>query len=237
MSSVKGQKMVIIGGSSGMGFASAKQLAELGAEVVIAGRVKEKLLGAQKRIKGTVQSHCLDINDEHAVKEFFHKVGSFDHLITPAASTSSGTFIDSQAARASFDSKFWGQYHAAKYGSLHMRSGGSIVLFSGTYGKRPISNVGIMAAINCAIEGLARALAVDLAPIRVNVICPGYIDTPVWKKVEEKERENLFNDMKRELAVKRLGTADEVAQGVLYLITNSYTTGTILYIDGGYALR
>ena len=184
-----------------------------------------------------METFVLDSTDESSVKEFFQKTGKFDHLITPAASTSSGTFIDSKTARSSFDSKFWGQYHAAKYGSSFIRSGGSMVLFSGTYRKRPIPHVGIMAAINSAVEGLARMLAVELAPIRVNVICPGYIDTPVWDKLPKKDQEVLFNSMTEKLPIKRLGKSEEVAQGVIYLITNQYTTGTTLFVDGGYTLR
>lgn len=234
---IENQRIVIIGGSSGLGLATAIRAGSLGARVVIGGRSAERLIAAKGQIPGGAEEFCVDTHDEKSVEAFFSKIGSFDHLVTPGAESSPGTFQDASIARKSFDSKFWGQYYAAKHGVPHMRKGGSIVFFSGVLGQRPLPHMAIMASINSAVEGLARALAVELAPLRVNVIAPGSIDSPRLSSMPEREKEALVTRLTQQLPLRRLGIPDEVAQGVLYLISNGYVTGTTLCVDGGYVLR
>jgi NAD(P)-dependent dehydrogenase (short-subunit alcohol dehydrogenase family) len=237
--SLADKRIVIIGGSSGMGLATAKAAAAQGARVVIAGRSREKLEKAQGEISGPVEAMALDISNEPGVKAFFAGVGEFDHLTTPGSTIRGGPFLtlDTAQARGDFDSKFWGQYLAAKYGAPFIRPGGSIVFFSGIYAARPQAGVSSIAAINSGIEGLARALAVELAPIRVNVVSPGVVDTPRYAAVAAEPREAMFKAYAAAVPVKRVGRPDDVAQTVLYLMTNEFTTGSTIFVDGGFTLR
>lgn len=228
---MKGKRIVLIGGSAGIGLATAKMAQAQGATLVIAGRSQEKLDHAAKEL-GKVETHQVDIADEGAIQRFFAKVGNFDYLVVTGGMSSSGDCLtlDTKVAKASFDNKYWGQYFAVKYGAPHMSKSGAIVLFAGVFGKRPSPHTAVMSSINGAIESLARALAQELYPIRINVVSPGPIDT---------ER---LADLKapadtRGLVIQRLGKPEEVAQAVLYLLTNGYTTGSTLTPDGGYLVK
>jgi NAD(P)-dependent dehydrogenase (short-subunit alcohol dehydrogenase family) len=228
------KKIVIIGGSSGMGLATAKMLHSLGHEIVIASRSKDKLKKAVQEI-GKAESCILDVTNEKDIARFFDFVGPFDHLITSAASFTMGPFLKmpSTEARDFFDSKFWGQYLAAKLGAPHIRKGGSITFFCGVAGQKPFMHFAAGSAINAAIEGLTRALALELSPIRVNAISPGTVVTPVWDGLPEKERQAEFEETARRLLVKRVGQPEDIAKAICYLIQCGYATGSIVYVDGG----
>lgn len=234
-----GKRIVIIGGSSGIGLATARMAVSEGASVVIASRSSSKLERAAGEIPGKVEAATVDIRDENSLKRFFGDVGPFDHLTTPGAEVAGGHFLDLdiQEARKAFDSKFWGQYQAARYGAPRIRSGGSMVLFSGSNSQRPLSQASVRAAVNSAIEGLTRALAVELSPLRVNAVSPGLVDTPLHGHVPKERREAFFQAIAATVPLKRVGQAEEIAQTVLYLMTNGYTTGSTLFVDGGYTLR
>jgi NAD(P)-dependent dehydrogenase (short-subunit alcohol dehydrogenase family) len=236
---LKGKRVVIIGGSSGIGLATAKLAACAGAGVVIASRSPGKLERASAEIPGEVEAVAVDLRDENSLQRFFDHVGKFDHLTTPAAEVTDGPFldVDLRQARAAFDSKFWGQYQAARYGAPGILDGGSITLFSGSNSQRPLPQASVRAAINGAIEGLTRALAVELAPIRVNAVSPGPVDTPLHDHLPEERREALFQAVAASLPLKRIARPEEIAQTVLYLMTNGFTTGSTLFVDGGYTLR
>jgi NAD(P)-dependent dehydrogenase (short-subunit alcohol dehydrogenase family) len=234
-----GKRIVVIGGSSGIGLATATMAVCEGASVVIASRSSARLEKAAREIPGKVEVAAVDVRDESSVRHFFDHVGDFDHLTTPCAGVAGGNFLDLdlQAARKAFDSKFWGQYHAARYGAPRIRSGGSITLVSGSNSQRPLPQASVRAAVNSAVEGLARALAVELSPIRVNAVSPGPVDTPLHDHLPKERRDALFQAVAASLPVKRIGKAEEIAQTVLYLMTNGFTTGSTLYVDGGYTLR
>lgn len=233
------KRIIIIGGSSGMGLATAIAATAAGARVVIASRSPEKLETARREIGGDAEALTLDVQDEAAVQAFFARVGEFDHLTAPGNVAAGGPFLtrETAAVRADFDSKFWGQYLAAKYGAPQIRAGGSIVLFSGIYSQRPSPGVSGIAAINSALEGLARALAVELAPIRVNAVSPGLVDTPIFDSMPKAAKDEMFQSFAAAAPVKRVGRPEEVAQAVLHLMANPFTTGTTLFVDGGYILR
>jgi NAD(P)-dependent dehydrogenase (short-subunit alcohol dehydrogenase family) len=235
----QGKKIVVIGGSSGMGLATARAAAAEGARVVIASRSEEKLRQAKTQIQGSVEGLTINVMDEGSVKAFFDRVGEFDHLTTPGSEAVLGPFLslDTQAARKAFDSKFWGQYHAAKYGAPKIRTGGSITFFAGIWSQRPIPRASVVAAINSAIEGLGRALAMELAPIRVNTVSPGIVDTPLYAGMASDKREAMFKEAAASIPAKRIAKPEEIAQTVLYLMSNGYTTGSTLYVDGGATLR
>jgi NAD(P)-dependent dehydrogenase (short-subunit alcohol dehydrogenase family) len=236
--SLKEKKVVIIGGSSGMGLASAKAAAAEGAYVLIAGRSRENLQKALDEIEGEADGHTLDVTREDEVRDFFTGLGTFDHLVTTAATGAVGPFmeIESAAVRSVFESKFWGQYYAARYGATGIQPGGSITMFAGVASQKPLPGLVAYAAVNGAIEGLCRTLAVELAPLRVNVVSPGIVMTPAYRGMPEQEREAMFRTLADKLPVKRVGRPEDVARTVLYLMQNGYTTGTVLYVDGGHRL-
>ncbi|WP_311080737.1 SDR family oxidoreductase [Paenibacillus polymyxa] len=235
---MQNQKIVIIGGSSGIGLETAKQVISLGAEVVIASRSEDKLHKAKEMLGPRAVIHVLDTSDEQQVKSFFEKVGPYDHLIVSAAETSGGSFLqlETNQARKLFENKFWGQYYAAKYGASQLSSEGSITLFSGVVAYKTMIGSSALGAVNAAVSNLGQTLALELAPIRVNVVSPGIIDTPSRSKMPENTRNQFYDTVAHKLPVKRVGLAEDVARGVLYLIQNQFVTGTVLHVDGGHIL-
>lgn len=235
---LKDKKVVIIGGSSGIGLESAKQLIAQGAEVIIASRSEDNLKNAKEQLGVRATAYILDTTQEQQVQSFFEKIGQFDHLVVSAAETSSGLFLqtDTAQARKLFENKFWGQYYAAKYGASKILPNGSIILFSGVVAYKSIVGSAILGAVNAAISNLGQTLALELAPIRVNIVSPGIIDTPSRSKMPEEARNNFYNTVENKLPVKRVGKAEDVAQSVLYLLQNSFVTGTVLHVEGGHIL-
>ncbi|WP_028551562.1 SDR family oxidoreductase [Paenibacillus sp. UNC451MF] len=237
---LKDQRVVIIGGSSGIGLAVAKQTIEQGGQVVIAGRSIDKLEQARQLLgNGSIEMHPLDNRNVDELQTFFEKIGSFDHLFTPGASYVRGPITsDLEIACSCFDAKFWPQYNAVKYGVPYISSNGSIVLMSGAFSQRPLADGASYAACNGAIESLGKALAVELAPVRVNVISPGTIHTSFnWEGAEQAVRDKSYEEYTRLNLLGRVGHAYEAAHTTIYLMTNGFTTGSTLFPDGGYILR
>ncbi|MEW6440845.1 MAG: SDR family oxidoreductase [bacterium] len=235
--SLAGKTVLITGGSSGMGFASAQALAAAGASVWIASRSEKRLQDAAARLGKGTRTSTLDVTCESEVKAFFEKCDPFDHLVTCAAGTAMGFFAFSETApvRDYFESKFWGQYLTARYGSQKIRPGGSITLFSGAANKKATAMMTPSAAINGAIEGLARTLAQELAPIRVNVVSPGLIDTELHAGMPADQKAGLFAMVAQSLPIKRVGLPEDAARAVLFLIECEYATGSVVSVDGGYS--
>jgi len=231
--SIEAQSVVIIGGSSGIGLAIAKEAVDAGADVTIAGRSQSKLEQARQAISGDVSTHAVDVSDEESVKGFCSKVGPVDHLVITGSSVKTGSLreLSLADARASMDSKFWGQYMAARYAQI--RPKGSITLFSGILSRRPLAGLASLAAINAAVEALGRALAVELAPVRVNVISPGLTDTPAHAAMPENVRRGIFAAAAKRSLVGRVGKPEDIASLALELMCNSFMTGVVVDIDGG----
>lgn len=232
------KRIVIIGGSSGIGLAAAKLVVAQGGEVIIASRSSEKLEKAKMELDGQVKSYVLDITKEEEVKLFFANVGTIDHLVVTAAETAGGSFLlsDTETDKKMFDNKYWGQYYATKYGAKTISPEGSITLFSGIVAYKAMVGSATLSAINAAVAALGKTLALELAPIRVNVISPGIIDTPSRSKMPEVSRNEFYMGVANKLPVKRVGEADDVAKGILYLLSNSFVSGTVLHVDGGHTL-
>ena len=234
-----GRRIVVLGGSSGIGLATAQAAAREGAKLVIASSRKARLDEALATLPTGTQGQVLDLADGDATQALFAKLSDFDHLVYTAGETlqlGPLATTDIEPARRFFTLRYWGAYCAAKYGSGHIRKGGSIVFTSGIAGKRPHAGWSLGASICSAMEGLTRALAVELAPIRVNIVSPGVVRTPLWANMTEADREALYQQMADYLPVQHVGDAAEIAQAYLYLMRQSYSTGQVIVVDGGAVL-
>ncbi|MGW3013074.1 SDR family oxidoreductase [Streptomyces sp. NPDC001219] len=236
---LQGRTVVLIGGGSGIGLRVAHQAVAAGAQVVLGGRTPERLAAAAAELGCRASWRPVDTTDRSSLTSFFAELDRVDHLFTSAASYRVGPMreLSDEDAESPFVSKFWGQYHAVRAALPKLAEDGSVVLMSGAAGARPPVAAPAYAACNSAIEGLGRGLAVELAPVRVNVVSPGTIDGNLWAHRPERDREAAFAQYRRDTVLGRLGTEDEVAQTVLFLFTNGFTTGATLYPDGGYTLR
>jgi len=232
------QRVVIIGGSSGIGLETAKQAIKLGSDVIIASRSEQKLEKAKEALGFKTTTYQLDTTNESQVRSFFDKVGPYDHLVVSAAETSGGPFLQTETAqvRKLFENKFWGQYYAAKYGAAQISPNGSITLFSGVVAYKAMMGSSALGAVNAAVSNLGQTLALELAPIRVNIVSPGIIDTPSRSKMSAEARNQFYEALAGKLPVKRVGKAEDVAQSVLYLLQNQFVTGTVLHVEGGHLL-
>lgn len=236
MMGLDGQRIVVLGGSSGIGLATAQAAAREGGAVVIASHRQARVDAALATLPAGAEGHVLDLADDAAVEALFRRIGAFDHLVFTAGETLRlGPLSDTDpvAARRFFDLRYWGAVTAAKFGSPQIRPGGSIVFTSGTAGHRPRAGWALGASICAAMEGLTRALAVELAPIRVNIVAPGLVRTALWAEMPEADREALYRGAAARLPVGHAGEAEEVAQAYLYLMRQSYGTGQVIVVDGG----
>ncbi|OJX72967.1 SDR family oxidoreductase [Leifsonia sp. 71-9] len=234
-----GRSVVLIGGGSGIGLAVARQAVAAGARVRLGGRTPATLERAAAELGDAASWGVVDTSDDDSVARFFEPVEAVDALLTTAASYTTGPFTTSTIAeaRSPFESKFWGQYRVVHAALPLLTRDASVVLMSGAASVRPAGPAAAYVAANAAIEGLARGLAVELAPVRVNAIAPGTIDGNLWSQRSAEVREAAFSGFSATTVLGRPGTEDEIADAVIHLFTSTYTTGSTLYVDGGYALR
>jgi NAD(P)-dependent dehydrogenase (short-subunit alcohol dehydrogenase family) len=230
------KRIVVLGGSSGIGLAIAQVAANEGAAMVIVSSSKDRVDRALGTLPAGAEGHAVDLTDEAAVKALFARLGAFDHLAFTAGESLvlgplAGT--DVAAARQFFTLRYWGAFVAAKHASAQIRAGGSIVFTSGLASARPHAGWAVAASICGAMEGLTRALAVELAPTRVNIVAPGVVKTPLWAAMKEADRDALYRQTAATLPVGHVGGAEEIAEAYLYLMRQTYGTGQVLRVDGG----
>ena len=234
---LKGKQVVVIGGTSGIGLAVAEGAMADGAAIVVGSSSAERVAAMRDR-SPNIEAHVVDVRDEASVAAFFERVGAFDHLVFTAgdwgaARGASFEDLDRAAAEFLFAVRFWGAFAAVKQARKQIREGGSIVLTDGMIAHRPRKGSAVSTAMAGAIEHLTRGLAVELAPIRVNAVCPGGIRTEVWNAFPPEQREERLRRMTERLPIPRIGEPEEVAEAYLYLLRGGYTTGQVLHVDGG----
>ena len=233
MSAFLHKRVLVVGGSSGIGQATASAATERGGRVTIASRSPERLAAAVRDLPQGVEQAVLDVRDGAGVERFFGEGPVWDHVVicgaeTPMASVREQPMAEAHAA---MDSKFWGAYRVAR--SAKLADTGSLTLVSGILSQRPWPGIGVQSAINAAVEALGRALALELAPVRVNTVSPGLIATPLWDDMEDAAREAMFARATARLPVRRIGTPADVASLILELAGNGFATGSTVYLDGG----
>jgi NAD(P)-dependent dehydrogenase (short-subunit alcohol dehydrogenase family) len=226
-------KTVIMGGTSGIGEACARQFADIGADVLIAGRDPSRLKAALERLP-VVRGEAVDGASAESVRAFFAKIGSFDHLVL-ALSGARGAgpiaTVSLDDIRAGFEAKLFAHLTTLQAALPYVT--GSVTFVSAATAATSLPGTVGLAAINAAIEAVARTLAAELAPIRINAVRPGVIDTPWWTRVPAAFKEAVFTQATQSLPVKRVGTADDVASAIVMVASNGFMTGTVVDVSGG----
>lgn len=243
MATLLGKKVVVIGGSSGIGLGVAEAALECGAELVIVGRSSEKLQAAARALSnagGRVMSLAADMTQEGDVARAFDDTGAFDHLVSTAGTPPPGDSIDRmdlEVVRRFVDDKLLGAILVAKYAVRALKIGGSLTFTSGINKDRPpVPGGSVVSAIAGSFSYFARALSLEVAPTRVNVVSPGWVDTPMFDELAGDAKVGLFRDMAARLPVGRIATPSDIAPAYIYAMQSEFVTGQTLHIDGGQSL-
>ena len=230
-----GKRVVIVGGKKAIGLGVASAAHAMGAAVTVASR---HVVSADRQPElAAFEQIVLDIRDESAVRNAFDTIGGFDHLVVTAGPElgSWGSFMDAdmRGVRSYLEGKFLGTWACARYAAPHLRAGGSMTFLTGGTGSRAKLGLAAVTSTFAAVELLSQSLALELAPIRVNTLRPGFIDTEFWDVLPPASVENIREQVRTKFPVQRLGTAADVGHAAVFLMTNPYVTGTVLNVNGG----
>lgn len=232
---IAGKKAIVLGGSSGIGMATANALAGAGANVVAVSRNPDRASGT---VSDGIELKACDVLDRQSLAALFASEATFDILVNAATGgkRAFGPFLemDLDGYKNSFD-KLWGYVNSVRLGAEHMSSDGSIVLVSGAPARKAKPRQIALSSVGAAVEAFCRGVAPELAPRRINVVSPGTIDTPMFGDDEQQRRQTLSNATANNV-IPRPGTADEVASAILFLLQNDFVTGTTVDVDGGWLL-
>jgi NAD(P)-dependent dehydrogenase (short-subunit alcohol dehydrogenase family) len=234
--------VVVIGGSSGMGHATAAQALREGARVTIAGSNRTRCVAAATRLGRDASAAVCDLGSPESIERFFAAIGAMDHLVITAQASCTVAAIrplselDWADAQSIFAVKFFGTLRAVRAAVPRLAHDGSIILVSGAASRRTIPGHVILGGLNAAVEAAGRQLARELAPIRVNVLSPGLVRSEAYAKLPDHQREALYSKRAAELPVGRIGEPGDVALAAVHLMKNGYMTGTVQDVDGGAAL-
>ena len=235
---LRGQTVVVIGGSAGIGLETARRARAEGAEVILTGRNPERLQRAAEEV-GARTTAAFDVNDAASVKRFFEGgPGTIDHVLVSAGRPYYAPLaeMDFEQARRSFDDHLWLAFHVARLARDKVRPGGSLAFISGTGGRRPGIGLGVIAAATAAMPAIVENLALEVAPVRVNLIAPGFVDTPLSASLLGDQLDARREQLRSTLPIARVVGPDDVAALAVQLMTNSALTGSTFDIDGGQQL-
>jgi NAD(P)-dependent dehydrogenase (short-subunit alcohol dehydrogenase family) len=237
VSSLSGQKVVVVGGTSGMGLGAVRVARSAGAEVVVAGRRPAAERTTTDANDGRLTQLVVDVDSESSVAALFDEVGSFDHLLVTAAPApgSWGAMLEEDLATAQryLNTKFWGSWLCARYATPNLSPGGSITFLTGCNIRRPTAGASIVAASFGALEKLVEPLALELAPVRVNAIRPGIVNSEMWEFMDSEERAKLHDSAAARLPVGRTGTIEDIGGAAVFLMSSTFVTGIVLEVSGG----
>jgi NAD(P)-dependent dehydrogenase (short-subunit alcohol dehydrogenase family) len=225
-------RIVIVGASSGIGYNIVKRLSEENVDLVIVSRQIEKLEMIKNELGSHIETYQLDATIEDEVEIFSNKIGKFDHLISTLRGSNVKdkiTASKTSEVRKAFDEKFWSQYNLVRHLIKNINKNGSIILTSGIASQRSYPNYYWLASANAAIESLVKSLSLEIAPIRINAVSPGFVES----KVKDTVRLEAIKSIEPKLPMSRLATQPEIVEAYLYLMKSTYSTGTVLVIDGG----
>lgn len=231
--SLQGTRVLVLGGTSGIGLATAQAAAAAGAHVTVASRSSDKVSAALAQIGHRASGTSLDTTDDSALEAFFAKQPEWDHVVVSVTAGRSAGLRDMsvQDAYGNMNAKFWTAYKTAKLARITPE--GSLTLVSGFLSQRPNKDALLQGCINAALESLGRGLALTLAPVRVNTISPGLIDTPIRAAMPADRKKAMLDHAAATLPARRVGRAEDVADAILMVMTNPFTTGSTIFIDGG----
>jgi NAD(P)-dependent dehydrogenase (short-subunit alcohol dehydrogenase family) len=235
------EQVMVIGGSSGIGLGVARVALRSGAAVTVVGRSLERLRRVESELGdvGRVVTFNADVTDEDQVSALFASCGELDHVVLTAADIVAYQplrELDLDAARRTIDSKLIAALLVAKHAAATLRPGGSITFTGGIATDRPAPGGSVVAAVNSGLSGLARALALELAPIRVNVLAPGWVETPVWDKIAGANKHRMLEEMAQRLPVGRIGTPEDIGEAALFVARARHLTAAVIPVDGGQRL-
>ncbi len=235
--SFDGQRVVIIGGSAGIGEATAKAFATRGAAVTITGRSKERLDEAARRIGHPVDAAELDATDRAALDAFFAVAGTVDHLVLAASPGAVGAGpiadLDENALRQAFEGKVFAHIKAIQAALPRLAPAGSITIVTAASARAAFAGTTALAGANGALEAIVGPLAVELAPLRVNAVSPGVIDTHWWNAMPDEQRQAYFAAVAAVSPVRRVGQPEDVAEAIVYLAGAGFVSGSVLECTGG----
>ena len=234
--SLNSQRILIVGGSSGIGLETARLAAQRGAEVLIVGRNPERLRAARRSIGMDLQEMKADFTDETSVARLMERAGRIDHLVLAISiNPALGHFreVGLLALRRAFEGKLFGYWACVQQALPVLRLDGSVTMLAGAASRVAVPGTAGVAAVNGAITQMAQTLAKELAPLRVNVVSPSMIDTPAFDGMPAGQRQAMFDNAAAAVPVKRIGRAAEIAEAVMFLIGSGFTTGALLDVDGG----
>lgn len=236
---ISGQRVVVVGGTSGIGLATARAAADRGARIAVVSARQASVQRALEQLPAGSTGHAVDVRDAAALQTVFEQIGELDHLVYTSGEALALTPVDDldvAQARAFFEVRYFGVLGAVRAAAPRLSRSGSITLTGGSAGPRPQPGWAVAASICGAMEALTRELALELAPIRVNLVRPGVVESPLWSGMSETERDRLYQATANAVPVGHTGRVEEIALAYLYCMEQTYATGSIVAVDGGAVL-